>query len=309
MDMRQLRYFYTIAKEGQITRAAKVLHMAQPPLSQSLKLLEEELEVQLFERNGRKMELTDAGRVLFNRIESFFNHLDETIVEVKETGMGFRGKLSIGSNKTCFSYLPERIKIFHETYPDIIFELREGDTYFLSEQIKNREIDFALVRLPLELEAFSFKPLPDEKYVVVLPSKWTENTMQDSITLKELSELPLMLLHRISGIGQYEVILEAFQKKGLQPKIVCECPDVDMLLGLVSEEVGASIIPESTFLKLHSQSIKVLRISDERIISKAAIIWLKDRYLSHSARNFMDLFNFHEQDQNNVESSKDAPSG
>lgn len=293
MDLRQLRYFYTIAKEGQITRAAKVLHMAQPPLSQSLKTLEEELEVDLFERNGRKMELTEAGKVLFNRLDSLFVQMEETIAQVKDTAVGLKGTLSIGSVKTCFSYLPEKMKRFRKTYPDISFELREGDTYILSEQIKNRDIDLALVRLPLDLEAFSYLPLPNEKYVVALPGSWNQYADAEGISMGELARFPLLLLHRINGVGQFEIITGAFRKRGLHPNIICECPDVDMILGLVSEGLGASIIPESTFIKPHGKRVHVLPITDETIISKSAVIWLKDRYLPKSARRFVELFSNH----------------
>ncbi|WAA13418.1 LysR family transcriptional regulator [Fervidibacillus halotolerans] len=289
MDLKQLRYFYTIAKEGQITKAAKVLHMAQPPLSQSLKLLEEELDVVLFERNGRKMELTKAGNVLYTRLQSIFEQLEDTILEVQDTKKGVKGKLSIGCAKTCFSYLPERLKKFQKMYPNVTFELREGDTYMLSEQLKKKEIDIAFVRLPLQLESFSSIPLPDERYVAVLPRSWQHWREKEHISLEELAQLPLMLLHRIQGIGQFEVILEAFHKRGYQPKIICECPDVDMLLGLVSEGLGVSIVPESTFLKPFSGNVTVLPITDETIVSKACVIWLKDRYLPQQAKNFLDL--------------------
>ena len=155
MDMRQLRYFYTIAQEGQITRAAKKLHMAQPPLSQSLKALENELGVPLLERSGRKMELTKAGRVLYDRAEFFFTYLEETITEVKDTGAGNSGKLTIGCVQTCFSHLPERIKAFREKYPDITFELREGDSHYLAEQLEERKLDLAIVRLPVDMKPFA----------------------------------------------------------------------------------------------------------------------------------------------------------
>ncbi|WAA10949.1 LysR family transcriptional regulator [Fervidibacillus albus] len=290
MDLRQLRYFLTIAKEGQITKAAKVLHMAQPPLSQSLKLLEEELGVVLFERNGRKMEMTKAGKILYTRMQSIFAELEETIAEVRDTELGVKGTLAIGCAKTCFSYLPERLKQFHETYPNVSFELREGDTYMLSEQLKNKEIDIAFVRLPLRMDSFSSIPLPDERYVAVVPGSWGDDWKNESISLEELARLPLMLLHRIQGFGQFEVILEAFRERGYEPNIICECPDVDMLLGLVSEGLGVSIVPESTFLKPFYRNVTILSISDATIMSKASIIWLKGRYLPQSARNFLSLF-------------------
>lgn len=290
MDLRQLRYFYMIAKEGQITRAAKKLHMAQPPLSQSLKALEEELGVTLLERHGRKMELTEAGRLLYRKSQHLFLHLEDTIAEVKETEEGLQGVLSIGCVKSCFSYIPARIKYFLEAYPNVTFELREGDTFHLTQQLKNRDIDLAVVRLPLEMKAFSNQPLPNESYVAVVPETWNEISKRKSISLQELANLPLLLLHRISGIGQYELITEQFEKRGLVPNIVCECPDVDMILEMVSDNIGATIVPASAVPTHRLRGIKMLTIENSVIISKSAVIWLKDRYLSRSAQRFIALF-------------------
>ncbi|GIO22731.1 LysR family transcriptional regulator [Oceanobacillus sp. J11TS1] len=290
MDMRQLRYFYTIATEGQITKAANKLHMAQPPLSQSLKALEKELGVTLLERNGRKIELTTAGKVLYNKANHFFNYLEETITEVRETGEGLKGNLSIGCVKSAFSHIPDRMKVFREKYPDVTFELREGDSYLLAEDLKNREIDLAIIRLPLEMDAFSSYFLPDENYVAVLPAKWATPYNTATITMEKLAELPLLLLRRISGIGQYELILNKFKKHTLNPNIVTVCPDVDMILELVSKEVGASIVPESTLKKVNLSGITSLAIKDGTLISRSSIIWLKDRYLSKSAKHFIELF-------------------
>ncbi|MGY0692692.1 LysR family transcriptional regulator [Virgibacillus sp. FSP13] len=290
MDMRQLRYFYTIASEGQITRAAKKLHMAQPPLSQTLKMLEDELGVTLLERNGRKMELTEAGIVLYKKAENLFHSLNEAVVEVKETGKGIKGRLSIGCVKSCFSFIPERISKFREQYPNVTFELREGDSYRLAEQLYSRNIDLAVVRLPLEMKAFSHISLPNENYVVIFPENWVGENSKSTISMKELAKTPLLLLHRISGVGQYEVIIDQFKKHNLKPNVICECPDADMILELVMEEIGATIIPESAVSKLHNRGIKVLKIEDATIVSKSSVIWLKDRYLSKSAHRFIDLF-------------------
>lgn len=270
MDMRQLRYFYTITTEGQITRAAKKLHMAQPPLSQSLKALEDELGVILLERNGRKMELTEAGMVLYKKTEILFRHFDETITEVRETGKGLKGTLSIGCVKTCFSQVPNRINNFKKLYPHITFELREGDSYRLAEQLNNREIDLAIVRLPLEMKAFSSCSLPNENYVAVLPEGWISDPSKTSISMYELAKLPLLLLHRISGVGQYEVIMDQFDNHNLKPNVVCECPDADMILELVNEEIGATIIPGSALYKFQHPGIKVLKIENVNIISESA---------------------------------------
>ncbi|GAA0440440.1 transcriptional regulator BsdA [Lentibacillus halophilus] len=290
MDIRQLNYFYTIANEGQITRAAKKLHMAQPPLSQTLKSLEDELGVTLLERNGRQMELTKAGMVLYEKAENIFHFLDETAMEVKETGKGFKGKLSIGCVKSCFSKVVHPIKEFRSQFPEVNIDLREGDTSRLTELLHNREIDLAVVRHPLEMKSFSSHDLSDEDYVVIAPESWHLGNYENEISLNELAGLPLLLLHRITGVGQYEVIMNQFENKGLEPNIVGECPDVDMILGLVHEAIGATIIPESAIKERHQDNIRKLQIKDTTIISKSSIIWLKDRYISKSVRSFIDLF-------------------
>src|SRR5690625_560482 len=117
MDIRQLRYFLAIAKEGQITRAAKTLNMEQPPLSRQLKLMEQELGVTLFERTGRELKLTEEGRVLQKKAKSIIHQLNDAMTEIQEINQGVRGTLSIGSVFSCVSLLPEKIKHFREMYP------------------------------------------------------------------------------------------------------------------------------------------------------------------------------------------------
>ncbi len=290
MDFRQLRYFFVIAQEGQISRAAKKLHMAQPPLSQSLKSLETELGVRLFERNGRTMELTNAGKVLYNRAKELFYYLDETINEVRDTNEGLKGTLAIGCVKTFFGHLPVKLKDFNKNYPNINFNIHVGDTFVLSELLQNRTIEIAFVRLPLSSEIFSYYHLPEENYVVAVPEKMENNFVNGAITMEQLARLPLLLLHRTSGIGQYEIINHEFEKRGLKPNILCECPDVDILIELVSHGVGVTVVPRSTIYRKNINGIKILHIQDAKIISHSALIWLKNRYLSKSATRFIDLF-------------------
>ncbi|GEN47064.1 LysR family transcriptional regulator [Alkalibacillus haloalkaliphilus] len=289
MDFKRLKYFHTIATEGQITKAAKKLHIQQPPLSKSLKDLETELGVTLFDRQSRKLVLTEAGEVLYKKVELLFSQIDDTVTEVKDIEEGYRGQLAVGCVKTCFSYIPKRLKQFRSQYPDVSFRLKEGDSYALAEHLLNHELDFAIIRLPLDLQAFESRPLREENYVAVLPQEW-EVPNSESITMEELSNLPLMLLHRISGVGQYEVILEKFKKHDLTPKIILDCPDVDMIIDLVRSGIGGTIIPESTFQHKDLDGVKMLAIADENIYSESALIWLKDRYLTKSARRFLELF-------------------
>ncbi|WP_256213115.1 LysR family transcriptional regulator [Bacillus sp. OV322] len=291
MDMKQLFYFCTIVEEGQITRAANKLHMAQPPLSQQLKHLEEEFDVKLFERNGRKMELTSTGKLLYKRAKHLLSQASDTILEVKEMSKGFKGVLTIGANKSCFSHLASRIRSFRENYPQVSFQLREGDTYQVGELLKEREIELAVVRLPIAGEGFSMIHLPKEPYIFVLPQEWkTRAPTEESITLKQISAFPLLLLHRINGTGQYELVLNEFIKKGLHPNIICECPDPSMILSLVASGVGATIVPQSALQSIKMENLHIMKIKGTPLISESAVIWLENRYLSKSALHLIQSF-------------------
>ncbi|HWO97933.1 MAG TPA: LysR family transcriptional regulator, partial [Bacillus sp. (in: firmicutes)] len=287
MDIKQLRYFAAIAQEGQITRAAKKLHMAQPPLSHQLKSLEQELGVLLMERNGKNMELTNSGKVLYERAKELLDRIDETVMEVKEIDEGVRGVLSIGCVKTCFSYVPERLRFFREQYPLVTFNLKSGDSFLLAQYLRNRDIDLAIVRLPLDMTDFSSLPLPTDKFVVVMPEDWGDRT---KIEMKEVADIPLMLLQQLSGIGLYELVMDACRKYGFEPNVICECPDAAMLLSLVGTGVGATLLPKSAIQALPLNGLKVMEIEDYTIESESAVIWLKDRYLSKSAVRFIETF-------------------
>lgn len=291
MDLKQLHYFATIAEEGQITRAAKKLFMAQPPLSQQLKALEHELGVKLLERNGRELKLTEAGTVLYNRAKEILYHVDDTITEVTETGEGLRGVLAIGSVKTCFFYIPERMKMFRNEYKEVTFKLIEGDSFRLAQYLRNREIELAIVRLPLDLSEFSSVTLPTDNFVVVMSEHW-ESATGGKITMNEIANLPLMLLHRagVGELGLYELVLDQFSERNLQPNVICECADAAMLLSLVKAGVGITLLPKSTLEAFPAHGLTVLEIEDNQIQSESAVIWLKDRHLSKSAKRFLETF-------------------
>ncbi|MFK2825265.1 LysR family transcriptional regulator [Bacillus sp. B190/17] len=287
MDIRQIRYFVTIAEEGQITKAAKKLHMAQPPLSQQLKILEGELGVLLLERKGRSLELTEAGRVLYKKAKYLLAQMDETVTEVKEVGDGLKGVLSIGSVKTCFSYIPDRFRHFRENYPQVTFRLKEGDSSLMAQYVRSREVELAIVRLPLDMEEFSYLPLPTDPFVVIMPGDWESKPI---ISINELDGMPLMLLHRVSGVGLYELVVNECKKHGFQPDVICECPDASMLLSLVRTGLGAALLPKSTLLSFPTDDLKIVEIQDHVIHSESAVIWLKDRYLSKKAERFLETF-------------------
>ena len=277
MDLRQLRYFLALAEEGQISRAAKKLNMSQPPLSQQLRMMEEELGTTLLERkrNGKSMELTQAGKVLQQKARQLIKNWEDSMLEVQETGDGLKGQLTLGSVLAYMSYLPEKIKQFNELYPDVQFKIYAGDPYEMQNYLE---------------DGLSVKRLGSVPNVFVVPESWEKYRNKDRIALKDVEKVPLLLVHREKGIGIYEEIVEEFRERGIQPNILCECHDVNVLLSLVNKGVGASIVPQSAVLSNSYQGLRVLDIEDTSVQSKIGLVWRKDRYLSKMAESFMKLF-------------------
>jgi DNA-binding transcriptional LysR family regulator len=294
MDIRQLKYFMTIAQEGQVTRAAKLLNMEQPPLSRQLKQMEEELGVKLFERNRMRLKLTDAGKLLKQKAELLLLQFDETLKEVREVEEGVRGVLSIGSVVSCISLLPKQIEKFRERYPQVIFKISEGDHSYLGEQLEKRVLELVVARLPFEAQTYpqqySILPLPSDPYVVVIPSSWTQYSRDNSIFMKDLASFPLLTLKTDRTTRMHNQVVNECRRHGFEPNIICECSSVAIIMSLVAGGIGAVVFPKSVMSSFPSTVVKMLHIEDADFQSDVGIVWLKGRYLSKSAQHFIDSF-------------------
>lgn len=293
MELRQLRYFLAIANEGQVTRAAQVLNMAQPPLSQQLKALEDELGVILFERSGRRMLLTQAGELLRSRATSIIHLVSETAEEMKELHHGISGVLHIGSARSCSSFLPARIQQYKLTYPSMKFRLWEGDPNGLSHRIEKRELDLGLIRLPLETDLdpglFQIEELKEEPFVAILPPAWDVDPLKADIRLFDLRDRPFILLRNEKSTGTQNIILNACQQLGFTPNVVCECASISTILSMVKEGLGVTLLHESAAKALASpQHLKYL--TDTPVRTKVGLIYLKERILPRSVQLFMKTF-------------------
>lgn len=287
MDLKKLLYFVAIVEEGQITRAANRLHMAQPPLSLQLKAIEEELGVTLIERSNKSMELTQSGLTFYYRAKEILNSVDGMITEVKDQGIGIRGKLSIGTVMSCVSYLPRPIQISQQRYPAVTFQVWEGDSHRVEELLQGRVIELGITRLPLESNNLDIVRLIAEPLVAVQPSDW--NVFRTpTISIEELKEYPLMVLHGQGGKGLFEMFVEMCQSFDFNPRIICESPDVATLLTLSDSGVGIAIVPKSAIQLRPHGTLSYAEITP-LLKSDTALIWLKNRRLSQVAEHFKGI--------------------
>ncbi|WP_227937612.1 LysR family transcriptional regulator [Alkalihalobacillus deserti] len=299
MNIRHLRYFTTIVEEGKISQAAKRLHMAQPPLSQQLKLLESELGVTLFERHTRKLIITEEGKLLYSRAKQILELMSGTLEEMKELSEGTKGTLSIGTIASLGAkLLPERIRDFQKHYHEVQFQVWEGDPNRIMELLENRIIELGIVRFPIDTSIFNMIHLPDEPLVVAMSSKWNHGDDPNTITLSELEDKPLMLLRRQKGTSMYnqdiytvDILQNACLNNGFEPKIICESSDIMTLLIWANHDIGITIVPKSAINLIPNTDLIFKEIINPTIMARpSALIWLKERYLSSTSRKFMEYF-------------------
>ncbi|WP_068677465.1 LysR family transcriptional regulator [Oceanobacillus sp. Castelsardo] len=282
MDLKQLRYFIAIAEEKNLTAAATRLHMSQPPLSIQLKQLEEELGVQLFERSGRSMELTDKGHVLYKRALHLVNSVEEIKSEIQETEEGKKGILAVGINTLSLSGISEVLQSFHKKYPLVSLKIVQNDSFYLAEMVKTRAIEMAFVRLPLEHRGLTYHHLMNEPFYFVT------NKKTNTITLEEISDIPL-IIPSTEGLGIYSTILEAFSRQNLQLNKMAECSDMHILMEMVKVGMGATIVPKSVVDIYGDKCLYSTLINDVNLVSSLGVIYLEKHYVSATAKNFLEL--------------------
>ncbi|GGP10816.1 LysR family transcriptional regulator [Oceanobacillus neutriphilus] len=287
MDIRQLRYFIAIVEEGKISVAAKRLHMSQPPLSQQLKAMEEELGSILVERSGKFLEVTEAGKSLYLNALQITKLMEETKAEVKEVGEGVNGRLSIGVNTFSVSGLPDTLEQFQKQFPKITYRIQQNESAYLLQLVRDRIVELAIIRMPLDLNDFSILHLCNDPFYFITSKEHT--SFDTEVTLDEIKHYPL-LIPSTEGLGVHYLILEAFSRSKTHPNMVGECSDISLLMDLVASDFAASIVPETLLKRYRGYPINAYRISSKNELNgSVGLIWLKDHSLSKAAQNFIEM--------------------
>ncbi|WP_279146207.1 LysR family transcriptional regulator [Clostridium tyrobutyricum] len=286
MDIKQLKYFLTIAEEGKITGAAKKLNIAQPPLSYHLKLLEEELGIKLMDRGNRKIHLTDAGKILKNRAEQILELVNSTVKELKDFNEGIRGTLSIGTVSSSGATLfPKIIENFHCKYPNVNFEVRESNTYRIMEILNSGVIEIGIVRTPFNEDGLNVVFRPKEPMIAVFRDDMKSFDRNTPIGLKELVDKPIIVYRRFE-----KIIIEACQKYGFVPNIICKDDDARTTLLWAESGIGIAIVPKSAIDIMQIYNLDYTLIKEPSLETSIAAICVKERYISSVAKNFLEVF-------------------
>lgn len=293
-----MRYFLTVAETGNITKAANILHMAQPPLSRQIKQIETELGIQLFDRSGRQMILTEAGTLLVYRVRDILNLTSRSIEEIKAFNNNTGGILTLGTvSSISHTLLPQIIQPFLLIYPKLKIKLIIEETIKITELLEKGVIEVALVKKPFDSNLFANYFLPDEKLVAIFNKNIFINfAHKKDLSIDELAGHPLLIHHK------YETLItNTFAKYRHTPNYFCQSNDILPLLSWADAGLGIVIIPKTAANILKSNNLLALDITDNDMVTTTAIIWLQKHHLSSIANYFIKFFIDYFENKKNAE--------
>ena len=196
MELRVLNYFLMVAREENITKAARLLHITQPTLSRQLMQLEEELGVKLFHRSNHSIVLTDAGILLKRRAQELISLAEKTKREFRMESV-LSGEISIGSGEyRCTKLLTEMIELFRRKYPLIQFDIYSGNSDNIKDQIERGSLDIGLLLEPVDIEKYDFIRFPVKEEWGVLVREESDLAKKEAVCAEDLAGEPLILTRR-----------------------------------------------------------------------------------------------------------------
>jgi DNA-binding transcriptional LysR family regulator len=254
MELRHLRYFIAVAEEGHVTRAADRLGIQQPPLSQLIKSIEQELDVQLFRRKPRGVELTDAGRAFLDNARAVLSQLDHTFETARRTARGEQGQISVGySSSTAFHPLVPRVmREFREAFPLVSVTLTEDFPDDLIERMRNDQLDVVFIGTSVaNPKGVVVDSLLTEAMVVALPSRHPlarrTSAGETALSLKALADETFILFGRPRGAMtvQSNAVVAACQVAGFNPRVGLIVPHISARLNYVAAGLGVAVVAAS----------------------------------------------------------------
>ena len=243
IEFRHLRYFLAVAETLHFSKAAERLGMAQPPLSQQIRRLEEILGHAVFERTTRGVKLTPAGHLLRERARSTMEKIQDDLTQVRRLGRGEEGTLTVGfSGSVMFTNLPAAIQSYRRRYPKAELRLRELVTSAQIAALLDGTLDLAFLRDGDTTEGIRMTTLLKERYVAVLPETH-RLARRRSLNVGALAEEPFVLFSRRMGPLAFDRTVACCEASGFRPKIVQDAPQWPTVVRLVAAGLGVSLAP------------------------------------------------------------------
>ena len=285
MEFHQLRYVCAIADTGSFSRAAERCQVAQPSLSQQVLKLEEDLGSKLFDRLGRSIRVTEAGRAFLPHARAIVEQIEAARSSVTGKNADIRGSVAVGAIPTIAPYLlPRHTAAFAKKYPEAKLRIVEETTPLLVEGLRELSIDMAILALPLRHKDLECFPIRTEPLFAALP-KDHPGCAADSMALKSLRGESFVMLR--DGHCFRDLSLATCTHARIRPNIAFESDQFSSVLGMVAAGVGISIVPEMAIDR--NAGCGFVRLSDSRATRTIVVAVLRGRSFNRVQQNFLSV--------------------
>jgi len=286
MDLRSLRYFVETVRLNSFTQAAESLHVTQSTISKMVRQLEQETGAQLLIRDGRKLALTDIGRVVYARGEDMLASMRRLAQEVHDTQTVERGQLTVGIPPMINLLFTPVLKAFRERHPQITLTLLEDTGQAIERKVANGEVEIGLTVLPAD-PALALQTATIASYPLwALAAQGTFRKGRATLPFRALDGLPLVLL--TDDFALTRSLRTAFGAAGFEPQVAAQSGQWDWLVAMASAGMGVALLPEPFIGRLALGPLDAVRLVEPALPWQPAHVW-QGGYLSHAARAWLDV--------------------
>jgi len=283
-SLTSLRLFLQVAKYRSFSETARINNISQPALSRTIRLLEEELNTRLFDRDSRNVALTSTGEALLPIVERLTADFDDAFSELAQTFAGMRGRVIVGAlPSVAAGLLPAAIATFQQRHPQVEISLRDQLSGALYQQMQDRQIDLAVTTPPLS-DAVVFRPLFDDDCVLVCPAG-SDLDVATPIGWSVFADRPFIAMAPRSSVREITDI--ALARAGVTTRPLYECTQLSTVGGLIAAGLGITALPRSTLGLLQGGTITARPLIDPAVARTIGIGYLANRTLPPAAALFL----------------------
>ncbi|QTF08373.1 LysR family transcriptional regulator [Brenneria izadpanahii] len=291
IELRHLRYFIAVAEELHFGRAAEKLLISQPPLSQQIQILEEQVGAKLLERNNRNVRLTPAGEMFLKEAWSIIAQVNQAAERAARIQRGEIGELTIGftSSAPFIKKVSRSLLRFRQSFPQVHIQMIELNTKQQIEPLLNGKLDIGVMRNNPLPDALEHQLLLHEALVAVVHEEHPLATQaKGPISISQLANEPFVFFSRAVGTALYDETLTLLKKYGITPYITQEVGEAMTIVGLVSSGLGVSILPAS-FMRIKVDGVKYLQLAESDAITEVWLATARHRPLKTAAETLISL--------------------
>jgi DNA-binding transcriptional LysR family regulator len=286
MQLRTLRAFVEVVRQGGFSQAAKVVFATQSTVSKAVKQLEDEIGVPLLDRIGHRSVLTVAGEVVFRRGLKILVEHDDLAAELSELQGLRRGALRLGLPALSSNTFAPLFAVYRERYPGIDIRLVEHGSGRLEEILRAGEIDVAASLLPVS-DDFEWQEVQRERLMVLVSAGHTL-ARQPQVDLLGLRNEPFLLFE--PGFALNRLILDACRKRGFEPTVAARSSQVDFIVELVATGLGIAFLPQSMAEKRNHAFVRRILLDEPNTEWQLVMIWRRGAFLSHAAQAWLAMW-------------------